>query len=379
MFVRDTIDRDDEADGLDGLDTFDNVDAVDNLDNLDNLNRGDDALDLALSEDFLPSDRHGHRTESPRARRKPRVADEVVFASLTDVGGEVADRTMMTYTPARFEEAWLNEALGPFIHAALLTDVLRLVKGGKEANVYLCRAHPNLGVDLVAAKVYRPRQFRNLRNDSLYRQGRSDLGADGKSLVRDRRAQRAIARGTAVGAAMRFDSWLGHEVETLQLLASAGCAVPSLYGSQGHTILMGYVGDERQAAPTLSQVSLEREEATALFAAVLRDIDAMLAVGVVHGDLSAYNILHWEGEATLIDFPQAVDPFENPAARRIFDRDVERVCQYFKAQGVAAAADPAALAEALWARHVTVDVFSEPYHGHAAAFGDEDGERDERW
>ena len=87
---------------------------------------------------------------SPRAAsggpRKPRPSDEVVFASLTDVSGASFDTAPMTYKPARFEEAWLNEALGPFIHAALLTDVLRLVKGGKEANVYLCAAHPNLGI-----------------------------------------------------------------------------------------------------------------------------------------------------------------------------------------------------------------------------------------
>lgn len=331
----------------------------------------DDLDAIALTEDYLPPDRRDHR-RGAGGRRKPRPSDEVVFASLTDVNGAAFETPTMTYRPARFEEAWLNEALGPFIHAALLTDVLRLVKGGKEANVYLCRAHPNLGVDLVAAKVYRPRRFRNLRNDSLYRQGRVDLAADGKSLVRDKRALRALAKGTAVGTEMRFQSWLAHEAETLQRLADAGCAVPRTFGCQGQTILLGYVGDARTAAPTLSQVRLPRAEAAALFDVVVHNVDAMLAVGVVHGDLSAYNILHWRGAVTLIDFPQAVDPFENPAARRIFDRDVARVCQYFAAQGVAAAADPAALAEAIWARHVAVDVFREPYHGHAAAFGDGD-------
>lgn len=337
----------------------------------------DDLDAIALSEDYLPPDRRHHRTASPGGRRKPRPSDEVVFAGLTDVNGAAYEQPLMTYKPARFEEEWLNEALGPFIHAALLTDVLRLVKGGKEANVYLCAAHPNLGVDLVAAKVYRPRKFRNLRNDSLYRQGRADLGADGKSLVRDRRAQRALARGTAVGAEMRFQSWLSHEVATLQRLAAAGCDVPPVFGSQGHTILMGYVGDARTAAPTLSQVALERGESATLFGAAMRNIETMLSLGIVHGDLSAFNILHWRGAITLIDFPQAVDPFENPAARRIFDRDVARVCQYFQAQRVAGAADPAALAEALWTRHVAVDVFSEPYHGHAAAFGqrEDDDER----
>ncbi|MCC7021114.1 MAG: hypothetical protein IT332_15235 [Ardenticatenales bacterium] len=353
----DDLDSDDDHSGIHDLDAFD----------------PDDLDSIELSEDYLPPDRRGHRAASGGPRR-PRPSDEVVFASLTDVNGAAFETAPMTYKPARFEEAWLNEALGGFFHAALLTDVLRLVKGGKEANVYLCAAHPNLGVDLVAAKVYRPRKFRNLRNDSLYRQGRSDLGADGKSLVRDRRAQRAISRSTAVGMAMRFHSWLAHEVETLQRLSAAGCDVPQVFGSQGQTILLGYVGDAQDAAPTLSQVRLRRGEAEPLFDVVVRNIETMLALGVVHGDLSAYNVLYWQGAVTLIDFPQAVDPFENPAARRIFDRDVARVCQYFKAQGVAAAGDAAALADALWARHVIVDAFSEPYHGHAAAFGDGEGD-----
>ncbi len=332
----------------------------------------DDALDaIELSEDYLPAARRDHRATA-RGRRRPRPSDEVVFASLTDVNGAVFDAPAMTYQPARFEEAWLNEALGPFLHAALITDVLRLVKGGKEANVYLCAAHPNLGVAHVAAKVYRPRRFRNLRNDSLYRQGRADLGADGKSLVRDRRALRALAKRTAVGMEMRFQSWLAHEAETLQRLAAAGCRVPRLYGLQGQTLLLGYVGDARTAAPTLSQVRLPRADAARLFEAVMADVETMLAHGVVHGDLSAYNLLYWAGEATVIDFPQAVDPYENPAARRIFDRDVARVCQYFTAQGVPAAGDPAGLADALWARHVAVDVGREPYHGHRAAFEADD-------
>ncbi len=342
--------------------------------NSDPLFEPDGLEEVELSEDYLPADRHDHRVTSV-GRRKARQSPDQVFATLTNFNGAVFEQPQMTYKPARFEELWLNDALGPFFHAGHITDVLRLVRGGKEANVYLCTAHPNLGIRHVAAKVYRPRQFRNLRNDSLYRQGRSDLGADGKSLVRDRRAMRAIARSTSVGAEMRFQSWLHHEVATLERLAAAGCDVPLIYGSAGHTILMSCVGDTGGGAPTLSQVSLRRTGAERLFEVVRRNIETMLANGVVHGDLSAYNILLWQDDLTLIDFPQAVDPFQNPAARRIFDRDVARVCQYFRAQGVAAAGDPGALAETLWDRHVGGDPFSEPYPGHAAAF--DDGSRTE--
>jgi RIO kinase 1 len=350
---RRVIDSDDDQDPSTPLDFFDPAEL--------------EAIEL--DEDYLLA-HHTDRGAAMRPKRKSRPSAEAVFATLTNFNAAGADHPQMTYRPARFEEQWLNDALGPFFHAGHVTDVLRLVRGGKEANVYLCAAHPNLGVKYVASKVYRPRQFRNLRNDSLYRQGRSDLGADGKSLVRDRRAARAIARRTAVGAEMRFQSWLQHEVATLQRLAAAGCAVPAVYGGQGHTVLMGYIGDVRQGAPALSQVALRRGEAENLFHVVVSNIALMLKSGVVHGDLSAFNILHWRDEITIIDFPQAVDPFENPAARPIFDRDVTRVCQYFRAQRVAAAGDPAALADELWEQHVGGNPFAEPYEGHAAAFSE---------
>jgi len=80
----------------------------------------------------------------------------------------------MTYAPARFEEVWLRASLASFYEEEWISDVLALVKGGKEANVYRCRAHPNTGEQFLAAKVYRPRQFRNLRNDKRYREGRRD-------------------------------------------------------------------------------------------------------------------------------------------------------------------------------------------------------------
>jgi RIO kinase 1 len=207
-------------------------------------------------------------------------------------------------------------------------------------------------VEFLAAKVFRPRQFRNLRNDSHYRQGRWELGADGK-LVKDRRSLRAIKGGTQVGQAMRFDSWLAHEYWTLEILRAAGCAVPQPFASGGHTIMMSYVGDGVRGAPTLSEVRLSRTEAGPLFAKVVANIELMLGAMRIHGDLSAYNILYWEGDVTIIDFPQAVDPYENPAAREIFDRDVRRVCQYFAAQGVPEARDPVALADEVWSRHVT--------------------------
>jgi len=104
------------------------------------------------------------------------------------------------------------------------------------------------------------------------------------------------------------------------------------------------------AAPTLNSVELEAGEAEALFREALRNVDLMLSHDLIHGDLSAYNMLYWEGEITIIDFPQVVSLHSNPRARMILERDILRTCEYFAAQGVDN--DPEAIAAELWHRHV---------------------------
>ena len=103
------------------------------------------------------------------------------------------------------------------------------------------------------------------------------------------------------------------------------------------------------AAPPLQSLDLEPAEAKRLFDRSLSNIELMLAQDRIHGDLSAYNILYWEGDITLIDFPQVVPPEGNPAAWTIFRRDVTRVCQYFGSQGVKS--DPRELSASLWTAH----------------------------
>jgi RIO kinase 1 len=116
-----------------------------------------------------------------------------------------------------------------------------------------------------------------------------------------------------------------------------------------NSIMMEYIGDAGTAAPTLSAVRLPRAEARPLFDRVVRNLDLLLANERIHGDLSAYNILYWDGDITLIDFPQVVHPEANPSAWVIFLRDVTRVCQYFNAQGVKC--DARKLAAELWTSH----------------------------
>jgi RIO kinase 1 len=253
-----------------------------------------------------------------------------------------------TYSAARFEEWWLLESLGDFYEHQWISDVLLRVKGGKEASVYLCRSGPAIEAPLVAAKVYRPRSLRNLKNDGQYRTGRADLDESGNVIVDDG-ALHAMEKRTAYGEELRHQSWIAYEFQTLEILHAAGADVPKPYAMEKNSILMDYIGDIDTAAPTLNTVTLDRDEVKPIYERVIRDIDLLLSNQRIHGDLSAYNILYWDGDVNLIDFPQVVPPESNPAAWTIFLRDVTRVCQYFASQGFKR--DARKLATDLWTSH----------------------------
>jgi RIO kinase 1 len=261
---------------------------------------------------------------------------------------EASREFKFTYKAARFEEWWLLDSLAAFHDHKWISDVLKRVKGGKEASVYLCA--PGLDVDapLLAAKVYRPRSLRNLKNDAQYRVGRTDLDEDGHALWKEADIN-AIIKRTRYGEEVRHHSWIAYEYVTMEKLFDAGADVPRPYAKEKNAILMEFVGDRGMAAPALSSVSLERDEAQPLFERVIRNLDIMLANDRIHGDLSAYNILYWDGDIKLIDFPQVVIPESNPASWGIFQRDVMRICQYFSAQGLRA--DAKILAADLWTSH----------------------------
>ena len=253
-----------------------------------------------------------------------------------------------TYQAARFESWWLLESLGDFYEHKWITDVLRRLKGGKEASVYLCRSGAAIDGPLVAAKVYRPRSLRNLKNDGQYRVGRTDLDAEGNAIVKDGDLH-AMQKRTTYGEELRHQSWIAYEFQTLEMLHAAGADVPRPYAMENNAILMDYIGDFGNAAPTLNSVPLDPDEARPLFERVIRNIDLLLSHERIHGDLSAYNILYWDGDITLIDFPQVVQPETNPLAWNIFLRDVTRICQYFNSQGIRSNARK--LAAELWTSH----------------------------
>ncbi len=255
-----------------------------------------------------------------------------------------------TYNPSRYEHGWLLDSLRPFFEDSLITDVLSLAQGGKEASVYCCLAHPATGKELLAAKVYRPRQFRSLRNDRIYREGRQILTEGGRPVnARDQRILRAIGKKTDFGVQVEHTSWLMHEYAALRQLHSLGADVPQPLAAHDNALLMDYLGEPHRPAPLLQSVRLTSRDAEELFERIMRNVELMLAHHLIHGDLSAYNVLYWEGAGTLIDFPQIVSSQSNAHAPQLLLRDIRRICAYFRRSGLEV--DAERIYSALWARH----------------------------
>jgi RIO kinase 1 len=293
-----------------------------------------------VNEEVTPSQKRLSR----KRESKKSEADVRLFVRAQEISREF----QFTYKAARFEEAWLLDSLVNFAEHQWISDVLRKVTGGKEASVYLCRSGPAIEAPLVAAKVYRPRSLRNLKNDGQYRTGRADLDESGNVIVDDG-ALHAMKKRTAYGEVLRHQSWIAYEFQTLEMLHAAGADVPRPYAMEKNAILMDYIGDFGNAAPTLNSVTLDPDEVHPLLDRVIHNMDLLLSNQRIHGDLSAYNLLYWSGDITLIDFPQVVPPQANPAAWTIFLRDVTRICQYFASQGVKR--DARKLAADLWTSH----------------------------
>jgi RIO kinase 1 len=262
---------------------------------------------------------------------------------------EKKDEFRPTFTGGRNEQRWIEESLGSFFADGWLTDVLYRVKGGKEATVYCCKADPATGHDLIAAKVFRPRMFRAMRNDSLYKLGRGILDSDAKS-VYDARSLRALKRKSRFGKKLDTASWCQHEFGALVELHGAGADVPRPLATAPNAILMEYIGDSEQGAPVLHSLRLDQEEAKEQFDRLIENVEILLSCFRVHADLSAYNVLYWQGDICIIDLPQVIDTHRHPDAFNLFARDLDRLCRYFTKCGLPT--DPIGLAHELWGRWI---------------------------
>jgi RIO kinase 1 len=206
---------------------------------------------------------------------------------------------------------------------------LGILKTGKEADVHLVRRTLGDRANLLAAKRYRDLDERTFRNDARYRKRRTG----------DSRMDRAIGHGTRAGMGFRAMLWVHTEFETLGKLWAAGAAVPYPVQQLGNEVMLEYIGDEDGAAPRLVAASASEEELLDLFAQASALLHALLRCGVVHGDLSPYNLLVWQGRLVMIDLPQAVDPLSHPDGLQLLERDVVNVCTWFERKGVATRQD----------------------------------------
>jgi RIO kinase 1 len=243
------------------------------------------------------------------------------------------------------EQEVLLDLLESFLDDSLITEVMEIVAGGKEATVFRCRAAESTGRDFFAAKVYRPMERRNFRNDTVYQQGR---------VILNHRTKRAYEKGTDFGKKAQQGMWVGAEYETQSALFEAGADVPEPIKCNGNAILMEWLGDDSAAAVQLRHARIDSRDAPPLFETLMANIELMLRNNVVHSDLSPFNILYHEGGVKLIDFPQAIDPRMNRAAFDLLRRDVENVCNYFSKLGVRS--DPYRIASRLWTRFLHAEL-----------------------
>jgi RIO kinase 1 len=204
-------------------------------------------------------------------------------------------------------------------------DELGLLKTGKEADVHLVERRHGDDVNVLAAKRYRKFEDRLFRNDARYRAGRRT----GES-----RLDKAMAEGNKAGMAFRARMWLATEFETLCRLWSAGVAVPYPVQKLGNELMVELIGSPEVAAPRLVHARLDRETVGDAWAQLLDHLHAMVRCGVVHGDLSPYNILWDDGRLVIIDFPQSVDPIAHPEGIALLERDVANVADWFGRRGV---------------------------------------------
>lgn len=207
--------------------------------------------------------------------------------------------------------------LVPLVEEGLIDEVISQLMSGKEATVYIVRS----GDATRCAKVYKDAKQRSFRQAASYRDGRK---------VQNSRQARAMEKGTRYGRQMQEELWQNAEVDALFRLANAGVRVPQPYICTDGVLLMELVVDDADnVAPRLGDIDMTEALALDLHGQLLTQVVRMLCAGVIHGDLSEYNILLAAGGPVIIDLPQAVDAAGNSEAAVMLERDVKNLASFF--------------------------------------------------
>ncbi len=215
------------------------------------------------------------------------------------------------------ENMKIPKRIQPLVNDGLVDKVLRQLMSGKEATVFVVQC----GEEIRCAKVYKEASKRSFKQAVLYNEGRK---------VRNGRRARAMEKGSKFGRKQQEEVWQNAEVEALYKLADAGVRVPQPYGCFEGVLLMELITDETGfAAPRLNDVSMSEEQAVEDHLDIVQHIVRMLSVGIVHGDLSEFNVLVDEWGPVIIDLPQAVDASANNNAKSMLLRDVNNMRSYF--------------------------------------------------
>ena len=209
------------------------------------------------------------------------------------------------------------KSIQPLIEDGLVDEVIRSLMSGKEAQVFLVRC----GEEIRCAKVYKDVADRSFKKAVQYQEGRK---------IRNSRRQRAMEKRSKFGRDQQEVVWQRAEVDALYLFAKAGVRVPKAYGLFGGVLLMELItGADGEVAPRLNDITMSAEQAVRDHATVMNFVLRMMCVGLVHGDLSEFNVLQDEEGPVIIDLPQVVNAASNNSAKSMLQRDVDNITQYY--------------------------------------------------
>jgi len=211
----------------------------------------------------------------------------------------------------------IPKLIKPLIEDGLISEVIQSIMSGKEASLYVVRC----GTKIRCAKVYKEVNKRSFKKSAQYQEGRK---------VKNSRRARAIQKGSKYGKQQQEETWQNAELLALRRVGESGVRVPETFGYFDGILLMELITNEQgHVASRLADISMSKETALFEYNIVIRYIVYMLCAGIIHGDLSEFNVLAGADGLVIIDLPQAVDASSNNHAESMLKRDVNNITQYF--------------------------------------------------